>query len=67
MTGDIASQIAAHRGGMNVREVSELTTIARQTIYAMAKANRIPVVKVGAKLIFDPARLAAWWRSKEVA
>jgi excisionase family DNA binding protein len=63
---DIAAQFAQHRGGMNVHEVSELTSIAVSTLYQMVRDNRIPVVKIGAKWIFDPARMAAWWRSKEV-
>jgi excisionase family DNA binding protein len=67
MSGDIASLIAEHRGGMSVRKVAELTSIAPKTLYAMAKANRVPAVKIGAKVIFDPAKLAAWWRSKESA
>jgi excisionase family DNA binding protein len=64
---DIASLLDQHRGGMDAVEVAEVLGIPRKTVYTMAKANRIPSVKLGSKVIFDPARLAAWWRSKEVA
>lgn len=62
---DIPTLIAQHRGGMSAKQFSEITGIAQGTLYALAKANRIPSVKIGGKAIFDPARVAAWWRSKE--
>jgi excisionase family DNA binding protein len=67
MTGDIASLIEQHRGGMTVKCLSEITGIASPTLYAMARDNRIPAVKVSTRVIFDPAKVAAWWRSKEAA
>jgi excisionase family DNA binding protein len=66
MTGDIASQIAAYHGGMNVHEVSELTSIAVSTLYQMVRKNQIPAIRIDSKLSFDSAKVAAWWRSKEV-
>lgn len=64
---DIATLLGQHRGGMSASKVAEITGISPKTLYQMAKDNRIPSVKVGAKVIFDPAKLAAWWRSKEAA
>lgn len=64
---DIATLLAQHRGGMTASKVAEITGISAKTLYQMAKDNRIPAVKVGSKVIFDPAKIAAWWRSKEAA
>lgn len=62
---DIATVLESRRGGMSAEEVAQIIGIPRQTIYALASNNRIPAVKLGSRLIFDPARLAVWWRSKE--
>lgn len=67
MTGDIPSLLASHRGGMSAAKLAEVTGISAKQLYAMAKANRIPSVKIGGRVIFDPAKVAAWWRSKEAA
>lgn len=64
---DIASILSAHRGGMSAKKLSEVTGLSIKQLYAMAKANRIPAIKIGGRVIFDPARVAAWWRSKEAA
>lgn len=64
---DIATVLESRRGGMSADEVAQIIGVPRQTIYTLARDNRIPAVKLGSRLIFDPARLAAWWRTKEVA
>jgi len=41
--------------------------MGKTAVYEMAGTGRIPSLKIGATVRFDPARTAAWLRLHEVA
>jgi excisionase family DNA binding protein len=45
---------------LNVGEVAEVLRVSVHTLYAWVGEDRIPVVKLGRRLLFDPAELSRW-------
>ncbi len=58
MTAD-ASPTTANRL-LTAAEVSEILRVPRSTVYELARARRIPFLKVGRRTLFDPELLSAW-------
>lgn len=51
---------------LNINEVSHLTGLSPHTLYTMVSQRRIPYVKVGRLLRFDPGHLEAWLKQHTV-
>ncbi len=51
---------------MNYEEVADLTKIPVNTIKKFATKKRIPCVRIGRLIRFDPADLAAWIEGSKV-
>ena len=51
---------------LNVREVSAYTGLAQDTIYTMVSQRRIPFVRVGRLVKFDPRLLERWLKANTV-
>jgi excisionase family DNA binding protein len=45
---------------MTVAEVADLLGISPKTIYAWASQGRLPCVRLGSLLRFDPSEIARW-------
>jgi excisionase family DNA binding protein len=45
---------------LSVSEVAEFLGIRKTTVYKYVMRQRIPHVKIGARLLFDQARIEAW-------
>lgn len=45
---------------MTVKQVAEMLCIAEQTCYKWARSGRLPAIKVGYLLRFDPAAIERW-------
>ena len=45
---------------LTAAEVAALFRVPRSTIYALARARRIPFLRVGRRILFDPGVLADW-------
>lgn len=45
---------------LDIKEVSELIGISPSTIYKMTHKKRIPFVKVGRLVKFEPAKIIEW-------
>ena len=58
MTAD-ASLTTANRL-LTAAEVSEILRVPRSTVYELARARRIPFLKVGRRTLFDPEMLREW-------
>jgi excisionase family DNA binding protein len=58
MTAD-ASPTTANRL-LTAAEVSEILRVPRSTVYELARARRIPFLKVGRRTLFDPELLREW-------
>ncbi len=62
----IIETLAARKGYMNASDVAELLGENIYTIYRRVKRGRMPAVRTGFGIKFDPAELAAWLRERHV-
>lgn len=58
--GSLVDLIRGRRRAWTAEELSELLAISVKTIYAMAKSGRLPSLRFGSNVRFDPAMTAAW-------
>jgi excisionase family DNA binding protein len=58
MTADATPTIANRL--LTAAEVSEILRVPRSTVYELARARRIPFLKVGRRTLFDPELLTEW-------
>lgn len=56
----ISRQIRSCPTALTVDDVAEFLNLAPKTIYTMSASGRIPSIKIGSVLRFDPATLASW-------
>jgi excisionase family DNA binding protein len=45
---------------LSIQEVAEALNIAKITVYKMVSAKRIPFVKLGSRVLFEPEKIGAW-------
>jgi excisionase family DNA binding protein len=64
---NLASRIAKMPRALTAAELATLLNLGKTVVYDMAATGRIPSIKIGATVRFDPARTAAWLRQHEVA
>jgi excisionase family DNA binding protein len=64
---DLVSRIEKLPGALTASELATLLNMGKTAVYDMAATGRIPSIKIGATVRFDPARTAAWLRDREVA
>lgn len=48
---------------MTVREITTLLGVHQQTVYEWCWAGKIPSVRIGARIKFDPRAIATWMES----
>ena len=51
---------------LRIKEVSERTGLSVHTLYKMVSQRRIPFVKLGGALCFDPEKLDQWIKQSTV-
>lgn len=61
---DLASRIEKWPGALTALELATLLNMGKTAVYDMAATGRIPSIKIGATVRFDPATTAAWLRSR---
>jgi len=64
---DLASRIEHLPGALTATELATLLNMGKTAVYEMAAKGRIPCIRIGATVRFDPSRTAAWLRQREVA
>lgn len=64
---DLAGRIAALPGALSVPKLATLLGFSRSAIYEMAQSGRIPHIRIGSSIRFDPALTAQWLRERTVA
>lgn len=62
----IIKQLRATRRPLTVRQAAETLGLHEQTIYKWSRTGRIPTLRIGGTLRFDPALLADWLENREV-
>ena len=63
----VIEQLRATQGYVGRTALAALLGAHRQTIWTWTQQGTIPHLRVGARLRFDPARVADWLESKQVA
>jgi excisionase family DNA binding protein len=64
---DLASRIEKLPGALTASELATLLNMGKTAVYEMAATGRIPSIKIGATVRFDPSRTATWIREHEMA
>jgi excisionase family DNA binding protein len=60
--GTIADRIAKIDHALRVTELAEILNVSRQFLYELAASGKLPSLRVGGAVRFDPAAVAAWFR-----
>jgi excisionase family DNA binding protein len=50
----------------DIRQLAEATGLSVHTIYAWTGQRRIPHVKIGTRVLFDPEEIKAWIEQNKV-
>lgn len=64
---DLATIIERKRGAFSASALAELLGCSEKYIYALAKSARIPHLRIGAMIRFDPSQTAEWLRKHLIA
>lgn len=62
----LASLVRRRRTAWTAEELAEVLSLSRKHIYKMAKKGRIPSLRIGGAIRFDPHTTAAWLESKAI-
>jgi len=63
---DLASRIEKLPSALTATELAVFLNLGKSAVYEMAATGRIPSIKIGATVRFDPSRTAAWIRQHEM-
>lgn len=63
-TQSLPDIIRAHRHAWTAAELSDVLSLSQKHFYKLAKAGRIPCIRIGGAIRFDPATTANWLESK---
>jgi len=64
---DLVAIIEGKRGAWSASELAELLGCSGKHIYALAKTGRMPHLRIGGMIRFDPRVTANWLRERSVA
>lgn len=67
MSPNIVAQIENRSGAWSAPELAELLGCTGKHIYAPAKSGRMPHLRIGGMVRFDPATTAEWLRNRYIA
>lgn len=66
-SGDLATKIEQLQGLLTAPQLVPLLGMSRTTIYQYVADGRIPYIRIGTMIRFDPHAIAAWLREHAVA
>jgi excisionase family DNA binding protein len=58
------AKLEAHKAPLTVIELAEILGKSKFTIYQWVKSNRIPHMRPGSSVMFDPKQTAEWLRER---
>ena len=59
----LPQRIEGIKRAMTAKEVAAILAISPITVYKMAKAGRLPSLRIGTSVRFDPRAIAEWLRA----
>ena len=62
----LAEQVRQRRKAWSAEELAELLNLSRKHIYKLCKQGRMPCVRIGGAVLFDPRVTADWLESKYI-
>jgi len=62
----IVMQLRATRRPLTVRQAAEALGLHEQTVYKWSRTGRIPTLRIGGALRFDPSLLADWLENRQL-
>jgi excisionase family DNA binding protein len=62
----LVEQLEARSGLMSVKELADLMGSHAQTIYKWTRQHKLPCIRVGGRLKYDPVATAGWLRARSV-
>jgi excisionase family DNA binding protein len=62
----LASLVRRRRKAWTAEELAEVLSLSRKHIYKLAKKGRMPSLRIGGAIRFDPHATAAWLESKAI-
>ena len=66
-SANVITLIGSKSGAWSAPELAELLGCTGKHIYALAKSGRMPHLRIGAMVRFDPAATAEWLRKRYIA
>jgi len=63
---DLASVLERNPGAITAQELARILGFGRTAIYEMAASGRIPHLRIGSSIRFDPYAVAQWLREHTV-
>ncbi len=51
---------------LSIQECAEALNIAKITLYKLTSSKRIPFLKIGSRVLFEPEKIAAWIEERSV-
>jgi excisionase family DNA binding protein len=60
----VADQLRNQRGLISVETLAELLNSSPKSLYAWVKQGRLPAVRLGASVKFDPFVIAGWLQER---
>jgi excisionase family DNA binding protein len=66
MASTLVDELAARKTMMTIQDVVELLGVHQQTVYEWVWVGKIPSIRVGSRIKFDPRALGAWLREGQL-
>ena len=66
MSNTLATDLKQRRSLMTVKEVVTLLGVHQQTVYEWVWAGKIPSVRIGSRIKFDPRAIATWMQAGQL-
>jgi len=64
LRSSLAEQVEQYKRGLTVAELADILGFSRGQVYKLTSAKRLPALKVGTMVRFDPGVVADWIRNR---
>lgn len=63
----IPEMLRSRRSALTAEDLAGFLAISQKTVYALAKSGRLPSIRFGSTVRFDPAVIADWLEEHQLA